>query len=161
MTGPALPTDFEDCLRELLRHEVEFRVVGAFALARYGYVRATGDLDILFRPTPANVARLSTALAAFGAPPHSTDPASLSNPDSVLQLGVRPLRIDLLNSLSGVTLEEAFAEPVMAAFGSVSYPVIGLEALRRNKLSTGRPSDLHDVAELDRLPPPKEFPSAH
>ncbi len=143
--------DFVDLLQALTVNDVEFVVVGAFALGRHGYVRATGDLDILFRPSPENVRRLTVALAAFGAPAPLTDPAGLLVPDTVTQLGVRPHRIDLLNSLSGVSLDEAFAGAVFSDIGGHHVPLLGLEELRRNKLATGRESDLRDVAELDRI----------
>jgi hypothetical protein len=143
--------DFVDLLQALTVNDVEFVVVGAFALGRHGYVRATGDLDILFRPSPDNVRRLIVALAAFGAPAHLTDPAGLLVPDTVTQLGVRPHRIDLLNGLTGVSVDEAFAGAVFSDVGGHPVPVLGLEELRRNKLATGRESDLRDVAELDRI----------
>ena len=146
-----LDPDFADLLQALSANSVEFLVVGAFALGRHGYVRATGDLDILFRPSADNVRRLTAALNAFGAPAHLTDPAGLLLPDTVTQLGVRPHRIDLLNTLSGVSLDEAFAGAIRVAVGGLQVPVLGLEELRRNKLATGRETDLRDVAELDRI----------
>ena len=147
----SLDPDFADLLQALAVNDVEFVVVGAFALGRHGYVRATGDLDILFRPSPDNVRRLVLALAAFGAPTSLTDPAGLLVPDTVTQLGVRPHRIDLLNSLSGVSVDEALAGAVFSDVGGHQVRVLGLEELRRNKLATGRESDRRDVAELDRI----------
>jgi len=85
---------------------------------------------------------------AFGRKP---DPAGLLVPDTVTQLGVRPHRIDLLNSLSGVSVDEALAGAVFSDVGGHHVRVLGLEELRRNKLATGRESDLRDVAELDRI----------
>lgn len=95
--------------------------------------------------------RLTEALSAFGAPARLTNPAGFLLPDTVTQIDVRPHRIDLLNSLSGVSVDEAFAGAVCSEVGGHPVPVPGLEELRRTKRGTGRESDLRDVAKLDRI----------
>lgn len=90
--------DFKDLLCEFNAQGVEYLVVGAHALAAHGHVRATKDLDLWIRPTPDNARRAMRALAAFGAPLHGTTAEELGAPDFVLQIGVPPLRIDILTS---------------------------------------------------------------
>ena len=77
--------DFRDLLSEFNAHGVEFLIVGAYALAAHGHVRATGDLDIWVRPEASNARRVITALAAFGAPLPDLTEADLSRPGVVFQ----------------------------------------------------------------------------
>ena len=101
--------DFVEMLSELSAAGVDFIIVGAHALAAIGITRATGDLDIWVRPTPANASRVITALERFGAPLFDLTPADLTAPDTVFQIGMVPSRIDILSGISGVTFEDAWA----------------------------------------------------
>ncbi len=153
MTSPlALNEDFEDLLRELDRAGVEFVVVGAHALAAHGLPRATGDLDVLVRPDPANAPRVLSALRAFGAPlaTHSVGLEDFLRPGVVYQLGLPPRRIDLLTEISGVTFEEAWAGRLHVTVGELRLPVLGRDELLRNKRAAGRKKDLADVEALER-----------
>ena len=88
--------DFRDLIAEFNARNVEFLVVGAHALAAHGYVRATEDLDLWVRPDLENATRVIQALVAFGAPLHDLTQEDLTNPGVVFQIGVAPLRIDVL-----------------------------------------------------------------
>lgn len=140
--------DFVDLLRAFAAADVQFMVVGAYALAVHGHPRATADLDIWVAATPDNAGRVIEALTAFGAPLHEIAADDFSRPGVVYQLGVAPRRIDLLTELTGVTFEEAWPERVETEFGEVRVPVIGRDAFLRNKRATGRPQDLADVDAL-------------
>jgi hypothetical protein len=83
-------------------HRVDYLVVGAHALAAHGHVRATGDLDVWVRPEPANAKRVIEALRAFGAPLLDLGEEDLIRPGTVFQIGIAPLRIDVLTSIDGV-----------------------------------------------------------
>lgn len=147
-----LPDDFLDLFDAFLATGVDFLVVGSYALARHGYVRATLDLDVLVRPSAANAARVVAALTAYGAPlsAHGVTAQDFERPGTVYELGVPPLRIDVLSGISGVTFDEAWESRVEAELGELTVPVIGREALLRNKCASGRPKDLADVEELER-----------
>lgn len=151
--GVELNEDFRDLLVALADAGADFLVVGAHALAVHGVVRATGDLDVLVRPTIANADRVLAALRAFGAPvsAHGVTREDFARPGTVYQLGLPPRRIDLLTSLSGVDFEEAAAEARMTSVGEVSFRVPGKRALIANKIATGRPKDLEDVRNLERV----------
>lgn len=142
--------DFVDLFRELLAARVEFVIVGAHAVAVHGVPRATGDLDIFVRPTPENAARLLEALRAWGAnvDEHGITIGELTTPNLVYQIGLPPRRIDLLTGLAGVTFETAWSSRVTASMAGFQLPVIGKEALLRNKQSTGRAKDRLDIALL-------------
>ena len=141
--------DFVEMLAALSAAGAEYLVVGAHALAVHGRPRATGDLDIWVRPTPENARRVWAALQAFGARTADLAVDDLASDDLVYQIGVTPDRIDLLTGVTGLTFEEAWAGRVSLPLEGVAVPVIGREALIRNKRALGRPRDLADVAELE------------
>ena len=103
-----LNDDFSDLLRALLSAGADFLVVGAHALSVHDRPRATKDLDVWIRPTDDNARRVWHALASFGAPLDCLILADLVDEDTVFQIGVAPIRIDLLTSISGVTFDEAW-----------------------------------------------------
>lgn len=149
---PELNDDFRDMFACLEEAQVEYIVVGAHALAAHGIPRATGDIDILVRPSAENSIRVMSALERFGAPvrSHGVTAADFARPGNVYQIGLPPRRIDLLTEISGVPTERVFATRMIAQVGSLSLPFIGREALLENKRAAGRPKDLADVMELER-----------
>ena len=146
----SLTRDFADLLRAFLDHEVRFLIVGAYALAVHGRPRATGDLDLWIDATPANAIRAMGALRAFGAPLADLRDADLATPGVVFQIGIAPIRIDVLTSISGVAFSEAWPARVSARFDGVEAPTIGRAHLIANKRATGRLRDLADVQDLER-----------
>ena len=142
--------DFRDFLAELVKAEAQFLVVGAHALSVHGVPRATVDLDVWIDRTPGNARRIWRALAEFGAPLDdlSVTEADLTRPEVVVQLGIPPLRIDILTSVSGITFDEAWPERVVGDFGGVRVPFLGRAALIRNKRASGRRKDLGDLESL-------------
>lgn len=146
-----LNPDFRDMLSALYEEEVEFLVVGAYAMAAHGVTRATGDLDFWIHPSKSNAERLIKALNRFGAPTDSISAADFASPDLVFQIGIEPNRIDLLTSIDGVDFQRAWQNRITTRVGGVDVPVLGLQDLIRNKQAVGRLRDLADVEELERL----------
>lgn len=142
--------DFKDLLSEFNAHRVEYLVVGAQALAAHGRVRATGDLDTWVRPEPANAKRVLGALAVFGAPPHDLGVEDLSRPDTIFQIGVPPLRIDVLTGIDAVEFDEAWNSRFPAKFADETVPVLSVPLLIRNERAVGRMQDLADVEWLEK-----------
>ncbi len=140
--------DFRDLLAEFNVHNVEYLVVGAHALAAHGHVRATEDLDIWVRPEPENAKRVLTALRAFGAPLHDLTEKDLTAPGVVFQIGVAPLRIDVLTAIDGVEFDEAWPSRFNTQFADQPITVLSKEHLIKNKRATGRTQDLADVERL-------------
>ena len=149
-----LPDDFKDVLVELYDAEADFVVIGGYAVAYHGYPRATKDIDILVRAEPRNAERVYRALAAFGAPlaTFEVTAADFATYDGVLQIGLPPVRVDLLNRAAGIDFDEAIADAGSFELEGRSIPVIGLRALLKNKRAAGRPQDLTDVAALETVP---------
>lgn len=144
-----LPDDFRDCIRAMHLHGVEFVLVGAHALGVHGIVRATGDIDLLYRQTPSNVASLCAALRDFGAPPALIDPVFMQSRDAIVQIGLPPLRIDLLAAISGVPFDEAWSGALRVRYATHELRVLGIRELLANKRASGRPKDLDDVRRLE------------
>lgn len=143
--------DFRDLLCEFNDHAVEYLVVGAHALAAHGIVRATKDLDVWIRPSSDNAPRVHAALRCFGAPLHDLSVEDLEQPDLIFQIGVAPVRIDVITSIDGVDFEEAWPERMESQFGDQPVGVISLEHLKRNKRAAGRLQDQADLERLERL----------
>jgi hypothetical protein len=144
--------DYGELLASFDAHGVEYVIVGAYALAFHGAPRYTGDLDILVRPTPENARRVLAALADFGFPGLDLSLEDFTAPDTVVQLGVAPVRVDLLTSLSGVSWEEADAGKVAGRYGDVAVYFLGREEYIRNKRALGRHKDLADIEALGEDP---------
>lgn len=144
-----LSRDFNECIASFLAHEVRFLIVGGYALAIHGHPRYTKDLDIWIRADRRNAARALKALDDFGFGGLGLTVDDLVDPDSVIQLGREPQRIDLLTFVTGVDFDEAYDHRVVADLGGVEAPVIGRTSLRANKLATGRTQDLADAELLD------------
>ena len=119
------PRDFCELLECFNAHGVDAIIVGAYALALHGAPRMTGDLDLLVEPSPGNAGRLMDALTAFGFGGVGLAATDFQQPDVVIQLGVPPVRVDLLTSISGVTWEEARRGCVAGEFGSVPARYLG------------------------------------
>jgi len=132
-------------------HGVEFAVVGAYAMSVFGYTRATGDLDLFVKPDSGNAKKLLSALKAFGAPLQGVNADDFSTAGTVFQIGVAPVRIDILTSIDGVAFDEISLE--RRDIGGIEAPVIDLDSLLRNKRSTGRLRDLADCEELEKRRP--------
>lgn len=147
-----LPDDFRDLLVCLFDAGAEFAIVGGYAVAFHGHVRATKDLDVLIRPTPENARKVYRGLAAFGAPlsTFEVSDADFAAYDGVLQLGVAPTRIDIINRI-GIPFDAVIADGDTLDVEGRPIPVIGREALARVKERAGRPQDLADVEALRRL----------
>jgi hypothetical protein len=142
--------DFRDLLAEFNVHHVEFLVVGAHALAAHGHVRATKDLDVWVRPDLENAKRVLKALKEFGTAVHDLTEEDLTKPGTVFQIGVPPLRIDVVTAIDGVSFDEAWTAKLETRFADQPTGVLSREHLIRNKRATGRTQDLADVEWLER-----------
>ena len=140
--------DFEEFLRLLTAQSVEFVIIGGYAVAFHGYVRTTQDMDIFFRNTGENIRRIADALREFGIRLVHDDIAAFHESGSIIRMGVPPVRIELLNSISGCTFDEVWKHRKPGYYGSVPASFISYADLIQNKRASGRPKDIADVDEL-------------
>src|SRR5260370_11385341 len=132
-----LSKDLREFVESLNSNEVEYVVVGAFAVAHHGFPRYTADLDIFVRACEENVQRVLAALAQFGFGSLGIGAEDLLTPGTVIQLGVKPNRIDILTSISGVSFEAVWESRTQGTLDGVTAQFIGRDALIHNKKSTG------------------------
>jgi hypothetical protein len=140
--------DFKELLGLFNDHAVEHIVVGAYALAFHGAPRFTGDIDLYVRPTAENAEKILRAFATFGFVSYDVSSEDFVHPDRVVQIGVPPVRVDLLTSITGVSWEEADRGKVSGAYGDVPVFYIGREQYIKNKKATGRKKDLADLEAI-------------
>lgn len=143
-----LEKDLRDFIASLNSQNVEYLIVGGFALAYHGVPRFTADLDFLVRPSSENAERLERAISGFGFASLGLTQADFTRPNRVIQLGLPPNRIDLLTSLTGVGFDDAWAGKIAADLDGLPVWFIGRNALIRNKRATGRVRDLADLEAL-------------
>jgi predicted nucleotidyltransferase len=143
--------DFRDLLVELHKAGARFVVLGGHAVAFHGHPRATKDLDVLVEANAENAKRVYAALSAFGAPLSAFEVGvgDFASYDGVLQIGVPPRRIDIINRADGITFAEAVADGESFDLDGYEIPVIGRSALLKNKRAAGRAQDIADVKALD------------
>ena len=146
-----LPPDWNELIGLLSSHRVGFLIVEAHALAASGRPRATQDLDILVEPTSENAGRLGAALAAFGFPALANEAHRFAEPDRMVTLGRPPLRIDVMTSITGVSIEQAWNGRLQAIVNGHAVGFRGRNELIANKRASGRPKDLADLALLAEL----------
>ncbi len=150
-----LSKDLREFIELLNANGVEYLVVGAFAVAWHGHPRFTADIDFLIRPASGNANLVVKTLREFGFESLGIDAKDLSLADQIIQLGVKPNRIDLITSIAGISFDEAWEGRVPGSIDGVPVSYIGREALIRNKESTGRLQDASDAEALRRRPPKK------
>jgi hypothetical protein len=147
--APALARDFKEFLKSLNSNSVEYLLIGGYAVGIHGHIRATNDLDIWVNVSQENAARIERALREFGfaGPGLAADLFLVRN--KIVRMGVPPIRIEILTSISGVEFDACYAEREMIQMEEISIPVISLARLRENKAASGR---LKDLADLESLP---------
>lgn len=141
-------SDFRDLLLAFNDAEVRYLIVGGLALAFHDRPRFTKDLDVWVEATDDNAGRVYRALAEFGAPLEKITPVDFSKADIVFQIGIAPLRVDVMTSISGVSFSEAWASREKSSYGDVPVNVIGRDDLIANKRATARAQDLLDIQGL-------------
>jgi len=142
-----IPNDYLDMVDALNARQVEFILVGAYAVAFHGYPRDSHDFDILIRPAPENILKANAALKDFGSPFVITHEDIKTK--KLMQLGVKPVRIDLLSVVSGVTTDDIWEKCVKGQIAGRDVFFISYDHLIKNKRAAGRDKDLLDVHHLE------------
>lgn len=148
-----LPRDFKELFESLNARDVKYLLIGGYAVGVYGYSRTTNDIDIFVSGDEDNVHRLINALNAFGGA--DTDLTHIfAEKRSLVEIGVEPVKVQLMNFADGITFDEAYARRNMIEVEDISISTIGREDLIANKLASGRHKDLDDVEMIERLSQP-------
>lgn len=148
-----LNEDYRDMLQALADEKVRFLLVGAYALAAYGYPRATMDIDIWIMQSPENADAVMRALRRFGTPLQNLTPQDLQRDETVFQIGVAPRRIDIITTASGLRFQEAYANSMAVDIEGIEVHIPSIADLIRNKRASGRTKDIADAEALEELQP--------
>jgi Nucleotidyl transferase of unknown function (DUF2204) len=140
--------DFEELLRLLEEHRVEYLIVGGYAVAFHGYPRFTKDIDIYYGISSGNIKKLQTALLKFGFPSEDLPADLFETKGNIITFGVEPVRVDIINDISGVEFADAWKKKVKGTYGGVEVNFIGKLDLIKNKTSTTRLQDKADAEQL-------------
>ncbi len=140
--------DFKELLELFNKHQVEYLIVGGYALAFHGAPRFTGDIDLYVKPARENAQRILAALDEFGFGSLDLSEDDFTNPGKVVQLGVPPVRIDIITSVSGVSWEKADIGKVSGQYAQTPVCFISREDFIANKRATGRKKDAADIEAL-------------
>ena len=143
-----LPKDFSDFLRLLNLRQAEYLLIGGWAVGYYGYPRSTGDMDIWVSRTDENALKLVEVLKEFGFNIPELSFKLFTKENQVTRVGVPPLRIELLTTISGVSFEECFKNRLIVLFDDVNVNLINLNDLKKNKSAAKRFKDLDDLENL-------------
>ena len=145
-----LSSDYEDLFSTLNAHKVKYLVVGAHAVMFYSEPRFTKDMDVWVPIALNDPRRIFAALKAYGAPLKGLVPEDFRDPAMFLQIGVAPVRVDILGSLPGVTAEEAWKHRKRSRYGKTPINILGLAELIKAKQTAARPQDKLDLKKLSR-----------
>ena len=143
-----LPPDFKDFLQLLNENDVEYLLVGGYAVALHGYVRYTADMDIWVLTTPENAQKVVNALSAFGLPDAGQLIEIFQKEKRVVGMGLPPYKIEVVTSIDGVSFETCYQQRLTIDIEGVSVNYLSLKDLRKNKAASGRFKDLNDLEHL-------------
>jgi len=143
-----LNPDFKEFFQLLNVLDVRYLIVGGYAVAYHGYPRYTKDIDIWIWVNPENAERIVKALRDFGFESLNLKASDFLEPETIIQLGYAPNRIDLIMGLPGVDFEDCYAQRVEVEIEEVRLMFIDLESLKKSKKASGR---LQDLADLENL----------
>jgi len=143
-----LPPDFKEFLKLLQVHQVEYLLIGGYAVGYHGYPRATADMDVWVAIHPQNADKLVAVLKEFGFDVPELSAELFLKEHQVIRMGVPPLRIEIVTTISGVSFQECYPERVEALLDGVQVHLISLRHLKINKRASGRHKDLNDLENL-------------
>lgn len=144
-----LSQDFKEFIQSLNANDVQYLIIGGYAVALHGHPRYTKDLDVWLESSETNAVKVVKALQDFGFGSLGLSDKDFVEPEQVIQLGYPPNRIDLLTYADGVIFTDCYERRMTVEIGGISVNFIGLEELKKNKMASGRPQDLADLSALE------------
>lgn len=150
MAMTQIPHDFLELLKLLNQHGVKYLVIGGYAVVLHGHNRMTGDLDLFIELSPANAEAFCAAYHEFGLGRGEVTAADFLEEGKMIRAGFEPMRLEILNQISGVTFEECYPHRMEIEVEGIPIKFIGRDQLIANKLASGRDKDLSDVKKLTK-----------
>ena len=144
-----LPQDFKELLQLLNSKRIEYLVVGGYAVALYGYPRATGDIDIWIALSKDNAKKTVEVLREFGFDVPELKEELFLEKGKNIRMGEPPIRIEILTSIDGVEFPECYKNKNTLTFDGIEINFISFQDLKKNKKASGRLQDLADLENLE------------
>lgn len=145
-----LTQDYKDIIELFNKHNVKYLIAGAYAMSKVGYSRSTYDIDLWIEKTKENAINIFNALDEFGVP-FKISPDDFLAPNSVLQIGIEPNRIDILTDIDGLKFEDAWNNKQVAKFDELQTYTLEIHDIIKNKEASNRPKDQLDLVQLKEL----------
>lgn len=142
---------FQEFIELLEKHDVEYLVVGGYAVGFHGFPRYTGDLDVFIAIGEQNSDRILKVFEDFGFAELGLKPEDFLEEEIVVEIGREPLKIQVLTGIDGVTFEECYDDREFLNLDKIKVPIIGYESLMKNKAASPRAKDKIDLEELRRI----------
>lgn len=143
-----LPPDFKEFLKILKDNNIRYLLIGGYAVGYYGYPRATNDMDIFISNDASTAKQMVSALKYFGFDIPELKEELFLKDNNIVRMGIPPMRIEILNSISGVNFEECYQNKITENIDGIQINIISLEHLKKNKKASGRHKDLDDFENL-------------
>ncbi len=143
-----LETDFIDFVKLCNKYEVEYLVIGGYAVNIHGYPRSTKDFDVCIKISEENASKMIRVIKDFGFASLKLTKEDFLKRDFITQLGHEPVRIGILNDLDGVPFEQAWMNKKVMDFEGSKINFIGYYELLKVKEKAGRPQDIADISKL-------------
>ena len=141
---------YKELLQLLNECKAQYLIVGGYAIMKYSEPRYTKDLDVWVESSPENASLVFEALKRFGAPLEidKISDATFTESGLTYQIGIAPIRIDILTQITGVEFSVAWANRVEGTIFGTPVHFISLDDLIANKNASGRPSDLEQLKHI-------------
>jgi len=143
-----LPQDFKDFLKLLKLNNVEYLLIGGYAVGHHGYPRATADMDIWIAIHPDTARKMVSVIKEFGFNVPELSEELFLEKKKVIRMGVPPIRIEILTEISGVEFDECYHNRIRAMMDDIEVNIIDRDNLIKNKQACGRAKDLNDLEHL-------------
>lgn len=143
-----IPPDFKEFLKLLNSQKIDYLLIGGYAVSYYGYPRSTGDMDIWIAINLENATKIVAALQEFGFGVPELQVDLFLQENKVIRMGVPPLRLEILTSISGVDFQECYEQRMITEIDGIEVNLISLSHLKINKQASGRFKDLDDLEHL-------------
>ena len=153
MADHVFPSDFKEFLKLLNSAEVEYLLIGGYAVAYHGYPRTTADMDVWVAISAENAAKLVDVFRRFGMRDGMLTPELFLQQGKIIRMGVPPMRIEVLTEIDGVGFAECYAAREVVTLDGQTVNLISLRHLRTNKRASGRHKDLDDLEHLPKRRP--------
>ncbi len=145
-----LNQDFKEFIELLNVNEVEYLVVGGYAVGFHGHPRYTGDIDFWVAISRENAEKIIVVLRDFGMGVLALQAEDFMKEDMIIQIGYEPNRIDILTSVTGISFDDCYSQKVRAEFDEITVDFIDIRNLKKNKAASGRGKDLGDLENLPK-----------